>query len=162
MNRKISIAIGIVLLAALSACSKYEDPAISLRGKNARVDGQYVISEVTLSPDQDVPSYFDQADVVFMEEGGGEMSLTLTDTVINSNFQWEFDDSKEKLRVRRYFLHKDTSLFKAVDSIYRFCFNQYPHEQNYPALNYFVNSVHEEWGPWGGMMEIRELSNDQI
>ncbi|MGM0626279.1 MAG: hypothetical protein ACQES0_10385 [Bacteroidota bacterium] len=146
----------------LSACSKYDDPAISLRSKNARVDGQYVINELVLNPTQDVPSYFDQTDVVFMEEGGGEMSITLEDTVINSNFQWEFDDSKEKLRVRRYFLHKDTSLFKAVDSIYRFCFNQYSHEHNYPALNYYVNSVHEKWGRWGGMMEIIELSNNQM
>ena len=133
----------------LSSCSKYDDPAISFRSKKARVEGQYHIKNLSTTPDTSKPEYFNELDIEFIKEGGGEMKVTLSDTILKSNFQWEFNDEKTKLRIRRYYMHPDH--YQYIDSIYNICFNSYPYS--------FKNNL---WAPWGNMMEINELSNDKM
>ncbi|MFO7790017.1 MAG: hypothetical protein R6V32_05540 [Bacteroidales bacterium] len=144
----------------LPSCSQYDDPAMSLRSKTARVDGQYVLTDIETDPNQHVPDYLFSADITFMQEGGGEMMIPLQDTVLQSNFQWEFNDEKSKLRIRRYHMHNDTTYFKYVDSIYDLCFCQY--QEQYASFLHFVGGNYDKWSVWGGMMEIIELSNDQM
>jgi hypothetical protein len=144
----------------LPSCSQYDDPAMSLRSKTARVDGQYVLTSIEAEPSVNVPEYLYSTDFVFMQEGGGEMMIPLQDTVLQSNFQWEFNDDKSKLRIRRFHMTRDTTYFKFVDSVYDFCFCQY--QEDYTSFLHFVNGNYEKWGYWGGMMDIQELSNDQM
>jgi len=139
----------------LPSCSQYDDPAMSLRTKTARVDGQYVLTEIETEPSVNIPDYLYSTDFVFMEEGGGEMMIPLQDTVLQSNFQWEFNDDKSKMRIRRFYMIEDQTLVKYVDSLYDLCFYEYQ-DIDFPTGNL------ENWGYWGGMMDIIELSNQQM
>lgn len=104
--KKLSIILTIVVATAMifSSCGKYEEgPAVSLLTKKARITGSWTISETTIGGVvQDDQGW---VSTITMEKDGtgtyaftgeyGGMTISTT-----SNLEWEFDDTKESLRIR--------------------------------------------------------------
>jgi hypothetical protein len=156
------ILFGLLALALLMpSCAKYDDgPLLSLRSKNARMEGLYRIDHIENDTIQNTPNFILNAEIEIQKTGGGTLSFVLKDTIVNSNFQWEFNDKMTDFRIRRYYLHRDTVMYLSLDTLYYACFNmELPVYDNFQQAMY-TNT--DKWGEWGQFMEIQELSDDQL
>ncbi len=153
---------GLLTLALLlPSCAKYDDgPLLSLRSKNARMEGLYRIDQIQNDTIQNMPDFIQDAEIEIQKAGGGTLNFVVEDTIVNSNFQWEFNDEMTDFRIRRYYLHRDTVMYLSLDTLYHACFNM-----ELPVYDNFQQAMYTnfgKWGVWGQFMEINELSDDQL
>ncbi|MBN2777647.1 MAG: hypothetical protein JXR36_08385 [Bacteroidales bacterium] len=100
--KKLAIILTIVAATAMifSSCGKYDEgPAFSLLTKKARITGTWTLSEMTANDSvQDITGVTMKYTLEKDGTGSGEFGwggLTFT-----SDIEWEFDDTKENLRVK--------------------------------------------------------------
>jgi len=79
---------GLLTLALLlPSCAKYDDgPLLSLRSKNARMEGLYRIDQIQNDTIQNMPDFIQDADIEIQKAGGGTLNFVVEDTIVNSNF----------------------------------------------------------------------------
>jgi len=145
----------------LPSCAKYDDgPLLSFRLKTARMEGLYRIHQIENNTIQNIPNFIQEAEIEIQKTGGGTLSFIVEDTIVNSNFQWEFNDEMTDFRIRRYYMHRDTVMYLSLDTLYHACFNmELPVYDNFQQAMYTNTG---KWGAWGQFMEIQELANDQL
>lgn len=104
--KKIAIIFTIVATTAMifSSCGKYEEgPSVSLLTKKARITGTWTLSERTYN---EVAENMEGYVIKYTLEKDGTGLATVTGSLfgstmtITSDLEWEFDDTKENLRVR--------------------------------------------------------------
>ena len=88
----------IVSVLTFSSCSKYEEgPAISFRTKAARVANEWVVDKAYDNGVEVNVSLYNGYILKLEKDGSGTITYPLIGT---SDIQWEFNDSKEKIRTR--------------------------------------------------------------
>ena len=104
--KKLAIILTIVATTAMifSSCGKYEEgPSVSLLTKKARITGTWTLTETTYNGVvQDITGY--TMSTTLEKDGTGEMALSGSYMGFTFNttteLEWEFNDTKETLRVR--------------------------------------------------------------
>ena len=100
--KKLAIILTIVAATAMifSSCGKYEQgPGISLLTKKARITGTWVQGETTTNgivhPTEDYSSK-----ITLEKDGTGMVTGSWGGFTISIDIEWEFNDSKETIRIR--------------------------------------------------------------
>jgi hypothetical protein len=97
-----TLLLAIGLIFGSTSCKYEEGPILSLRTKKDRIAGDWVI-EKTIESDGTEDTDWDGVEVTFDKDGTGKSSYTYTifgvSTTQTTNFNWEFTDSKKKLKI---------------------------------------------------------------
>ncbi len=100
--KKLAIIFTIVAATAmiLSSCGKYEEgPAFSLLPKTSRITGTWTLTEITT--DGVVEDLEGMTMTQTLEKDGtGSASVSWSGFTFSTDLEWEFNDTKEALRVR--------------------------------------------------------------
>lgn len=94
-----TLLLALTLVFGSTSC-KYEDgPSLSLRTKKARLAGEWIIEKYIDSDGTETAvKEADSPVVTFEKDGTGNVSFTFLGTTSTSKFDWEFTDSKKKLK----------------------------------------------------------------
>ncbi len=122
MKYKAFIPILFILVMSLVSCNKYEDgPVLSLKSPEKRIVGDYIVEqylingEVISLADQGITSYR----VIYNSDGTGKSYITVNSSVQETEFQWELDQDKEKIRERSLGLNNEWSAWSNYKQILR-------------------------------------------
>ncbi|HNQ67430.1 MAG TPA: hypothetical protein PKN32_03560 [Bacteroidales bacterium] len=120
MKSKILILFFLSLLIAFNSCNKYEDgPFISLRSVEKRIVGDYTLSAYIIDGqtislvDQGISEYR----VVYNSDGSGTSYITVNSSTLETEFEWELDAKKEKIRERSKGLNDEWSVWSNYKTI---------------------------------------------
>ena len=106
-----TLLLALTLVFGSTSCKYEEGPGISLRSKKARVDGEWFINETIYSDGSGDTYTNDGTDIYTFEKDGSVKNKYSYDDglggTINdvANFEWEFTDSKKKMK----FIYEDGS-----------------------------------------------------
>ena len=109
--KKIALIISVFAVFAMvfSSCSKYEEgPALSLKTKDARVEGDYTVDKVLKNGKEDETLTEEQEgnEYEFTKDGKGTFSASYVIQGItismDGDLEWKFNDDKTKMSIRIY------------------------------------------------------------
>ncbi|MEA1874713.1 MAG: hypothetical protein U9N51_09860 [Bacteroidota bacterium] len=104
MKKIISLStVFVAVMILFSSCGKYEEgPMISLKSKEARVEGTYSMVKAYKNgiEDSDKVEYYANTTFVYNEDGTGETQYREDSFTINNDLEWEFSDDETKLLQR--------------------------------------------------------------
>lgn len=122
MKYKAFIFLLFIFVISLVSCNKYEDgPVLSLKSPEKRIAGDYIVEqylingEVISLADQGITSYR----VVYNSDGTGKSYITVNSSVQETEFQWELDQDKEKIRERSLGYNNEWSTWSNYKQILR-------------------------------------------
>lgn len=106
--KKLAIILTFVAATAMifSSCGKYDEgPGISLLTKKARITGTWVQHEMTVNGilvDWDELEDLNNTEIkmTFDKDGTGKTTIVWGTVSISFGLEWEFNDSKESLKIR--------------------------------------------------------------
>ena len=83
-----------------SSCNKYEEgPAFSFQTKTQRITGDWELSKTYIDGTEQAADTTN-IEMTIEKEGTGEIKIPFFGATISVNIEWEFDDTKENLRMR--------------------------------------------------------------
>lgn len=96
------VSLVLALVVMLGSCGKYEEgPSFSLLSKKARLEGDWkVVKNFKNDTEQTLPADAENSLMTVFKDGTGKMSYTQGGSSIAIDFEWEFSDSKEEIRIR--------------------------------------------------------------
>lgn len=105
----------VATVLTFSNCSKYEEgPAISFRTKTARIANEWVVEKAFENGAEVNANIYDGYILKLEKDGSGIITYPIVGTF---DIQWEFDDSKEKMRTRGKDLSGEWSEWKDDDYV---------------------------------------------
>lgn len=141
------------------ACSKYDEgPFISLRLKKNRMDGEYTLKLYKVDgADSLSTSYARDFSCHIDKFGAGEIKGSIYDTLVNANFEWEFNDDRDEVRFRRrYDKTLPDSVHDYIDTLYYELFKMpLPDPIDTAGLD-------SDWSYWTGYSEILKLTDEEV
>jgi len=97
----------LAVMILFSSCGKYDEgPMVSLRSKEARVEGTYEITDILKNgqTDEDQIEWASSVQTTFEKDGTGEMSFTYSwggaSYTESEDLEWMFNDDETKLLIR--------------------------------------------------------------
>lgn len=93
-----TLLLAVALVFGSTSCKYEEGPALSLRTKKARIAGEWNIEKYVDANGNETPET-DSPVITFEKDGKGEVSYTFLGTTTTIPFEWEFTDSKKKLKI---------------------------------------------------------------
>jgi len=92
----------LVFVLLFNACGKYEDgPAFSLLSKKARISGTWKIDKMfTNDVEQTLSDDAKNGSMLVEKDGTGKMMFTMGTMTVTIDFEWEFGDGKETIKMR--------------------------------------------------------------
>ncbi|MDD2634914.1 MAG: hypothetical protein PHW82_05385 [Bacteroidales bacterium] len=99
--KKLAIILTIVAATAMifSSCGKYEEgPSVSLLTKKARITGTWTHVETTINGTA-YPSEY-SISTTLEKDGTGAIAGSMGGITMSVDIEWEFNDSKESIRIR--------------------------------------------------------------
>jgi len=100
--KKLAIILTIVAATAMifSSCGKYEEgPSFTVLSKKARVTGVWDFTEMTVDGTV-IDMQGMTMKTTILKDGTGTAAMTWASITIENDLEWEFNDTKETLRMR--------------------------------------------------------------
>jgi hypothetical protein len=104
------------------SCNKYEEgPMISLKSAEKRIAGDYTVDKYLINgveinlTDQGITEYR----VVYNSDGTGKTYITVNDSPLETDFEWELDEKNENIRERSLGLNDEWSAWSDYKQILR-------------------------------------------
>lgn len=120
MKSKFLYFILIFSLIVMNSCNKYEEgPFVSLRSAEKRIAGDYLLDKYLINgqiislTDQGISQYR----VVYNSDGTGTSFITINSSTLETEFEWEFDAKKERIRERSKGINQEWSAWSNYKTI---------------------------------------------